>query len=443
MLRFGILLFVLISLSACTLFTKPGNLHIVDDTKSLDQARISRAAQPLLEQGSNLALILVEQGDDDALPALQRLGMLQNESILERSVAIYISMQPHYSELRVGQPWSESLPPERLRELRLNVLNPALQAGEPTAAIEATLAVLTTEIAGHEARTARIWQLGLGAVGLFLSFIALKIFSPTIETSAFGQALIKLWERTPIGTAQAHKRIQQQIAQSRIYLNTSRQHAHDQLTQLHTGKTDLSTELKALDARYLALQQRSHDPTLTAELGELRQAYEQWLGRLRAVQRDERNLEHSAHLAQSTLQRLERTFQNMQNSTIKRKRKTTANITEQHKTQLAELGLRYAALEQEWKSHTFEDSSPHATQTRQNLLAAFSMLDQQLRTLWQQALPREYANFQREQSQTYVTGMSDSTNSDSSSWSSSSDSSSWSSSSDSSSRSDSSNGGSW
>ena len=89
--RFYVLFLVLLTLSACALPGQPGSIHVLDDSAALDRARINKAAMPLLEQRANLAIILVDTGSNDALPTLQELGMVDNGSIVDRGVAIYIS----------------------------------------------------------------------------------------------------------------------------------------------------------------------------------------------------------------------------------------------------------------------------------------------------------------------------------------------------------------
>lgn len=454
MLRFArlyTLFLALLTLGACALPGQPGKIYVLDDSEALDTERINKAAMPLLEQRANLAIILVDKGTNDALPALQTLGMVRNGSIVDRGVAIYISMQPRYSELRVGQPWNESLSSDTLRQLRLNVLNPALQAADPNAGVEATLVALSAGIAAYEANNARLWQLGLAAVGVFSAFIMLRILSPRLAATPFGQALEQLWERTPIGVHQARKRLKQQVEQSRLRLDLSRQRAHHEQAQLPGLTAGFSTQLAALEARYEALHKRDADTDMLHELDQLGLAYEEWLNQFRAMRKDMRSLEQAITFTQSILHRLERTFQNRIVASGKAKRKAGAAITEQHKAQLAELGMRYTILEQEWKAYKPEDMSTAALHSRRELLTGLKNLDQHIYALWQLALPLEFANYQR---QAYSSDVSTSSSSDSSSWSSSSDSStssssdssSWSSSSDSSassSSSDSSDGGSW
>lgn len=439
-------------LSGCAASGQPGRLQIIDDTERLDQDRIRRVATPLLEYGADLIVIMTDNGAHDALPQLQQLGMVQSGSIRPRGVAIYISMNPRYSELRVGEPWSDSISSARLRDMRLNILNPTLQANDPTAGVEAILTALAAQVAAHEAGNRRTIQLITGAVAVFALIIVGMIVRPRIAATTFGQALEQLWEQTPPGKHQARKRLQRQIAQSRSYLASSRQRAHSRLASLSIGRAALEAELSALDARNSALEQQTDNYTLPTALGELRLAYEGWIEKVDQLGREERNLASAMQLANENLNRLERSFTHAQQEPKQRKNKAAVTIKEEYKQQLAELREQYTSLQQEWQSWDSHDLSPQAQQYRKQLAARFTDLDQQTRGLWQLALPLAFAQYQREQLASSSSGISDSSSSSDSSWSSSSDSSwssssgsSWSSSSDSSwsSSSDSSDGGSW
>src|SRR5688500_18782072 len=154
--RLGIafaLLLLVVLLGACG--TDQGRLVVVDATGAFDRSRIAVAAQPLLARGVALAVIAVDRGDDrgdDFTRQLDALGLRAGDAIAPEAIALYVSFDPHYSELRAGSRWSPSLPNDLLRTIRLDALNPALRTGDATGGIAAALAALEQQLAAPARR---------------------------------------------------------------------------------------------------------------------------------------------------------------------------------------------------------------------------------------------------------------------------------------------------
>src|SRR5262249_17396455 len=151
---------------------------------ALDRPRIEDAAAPLIARGAIVAIMVVERGDEQGADFARRLEaaeLLRGGAVVEEAIALYVSRDPHYSELRAGGRWSGALPSEALRALRQDVLNPALRADNFTDGVAATLVALEAGIAGGSSllawlATAIRWLVyGLSAaVILFFALVPLK-----------------------------------------------------------------------------------------------------------------------------------------------------------------------------------------------------------------------------------------------------------------------------
>ncbi len=92
------------------------------------------------------------------------------------------SREPRYSELRAGSRWSKALPPEALRAIRQETLNPALRAGGFADGVAATLAALDARIANTSTfwGTATSW-LPYAVVLAFIGFFASLLFDDQVR----------------------------------------------------------------------------------------------------------------------------------------------------------------------------------------------------------------------------------------------------------------------
>lgn len=144
-LRTALALIALLLLTGCaSQASSPGRLIIDDETERLSQARVAEAAAPLLQRGATVAIFVVERGDNNGDDLTNRLagvglqGFLYSR-IFPNAIAIYVSYEPRYSELRAGSNWSDDLPNDALSSIRADVLNPALRSGDLTDGMVETL----------------------------------------------------------------------------------------------------------------------------------------------------------------------------------------------------------------------------------------------------------------------------------------------------------------
>lgn len=211
-----VILFAVLFLSGCGA-SLPGRLVVNDQTGNLDQARIAGAAAPLLQRGAVVAVFLVERGDDRGDDFTRRLAgesLQRGGRIAPDVLALYVSFDPRYSELRAGERWSGALPDATLRAIRLETLNPALQAGLPTAGIAATLERMEVELAmpGWQ-RLPSGWGWWLVAGMLALVVIALRdhpvLFrlQTALGATPPGKFASWLWAQTPIARQRARRRL--------------------------------------------------------------------------------------------------------------------------------------------------------------------------------------------------------------------------------------------
>lgn len=188
-----LLTIVLVTLwSACA--TTPGKLVLRDETSALDPAQVAAAAAPLLARGAIVAIVVVERGDDtgeDLTRILAAEGLLANSQVIPEALVMYVSYEPHYSELRAGTRWSARLPDAALREIRTSVLNPALRADRLGAGVADTLATAENRLANPPL----LERIGTWATGVVLAGLALFAF----VLSPAGARLGHWWRRSPPG----------------------------------------------------------------------------------------------------------------------------------------------------------------------------------------------------------------------------------------------------
>jgi hypothetical protein len=297
-----VLLLLIVLLGACA--SDQGRLVVVDAPGVFDQSRIAAAAQPLLARGVALAVIAVDRGDDrgdDFTRQLDETGLIQGGRIAPQAIAVYVSFDPRYSELRAGSRWSPSLPNDVLRAIRLETLNPALPAGDATGGVAATLAALDQRLAVPARRP--WWQVaGMALVCVPVLLVYLVAFAPSVAQfvwvdlglgrpagwlggalarSAPGRLLGWLWDRSPPARALARRRLREASRWARYALTMAADRAHKEVAswmrrcapEISAG---IGARLQLLDARRSALAPRPpDDPGLPAELRRLADDYTQ------------------------------------------------------------------------------------------------------------------------------------------------------------------------
>ncbi len=148
-------------------------------SNSLDCDQIEQAAQPLIARGAQVAVYLTDTGDDTGQDFLQRLssdelGFADQDRVQPELIGIYVSMQPRYAELRVGDNWTSALNPgDSLTRIRTEQLTPALRDGEYTRGYVDSLKALETTIAGRSGNAPENSSIPTGAlVGIGLAGLA-------------------------------------------------------------------------------------------------------------------------------------------------------------------------------------------------------------------------------------------------------------------------------
>jgi hypothetical protein len=183
---------LLVGLAGCT--PQPGAVTLDDQTGVLDPDAVAAAAAPLVSRGAQVAVFVVEQGDDTGEDLSRRLaeaGLLQGGQIAPGALAVYASYAPRYSELRAGAGWSRDLPAETLRAIRTAHLNPALQGDRLAAGVAATLQALEERIANPPLARRLLGWLGYAVLAAFA--VAAVAISP------LGEWLARRWRRSPPG----------------------------------------------------------------------------------------------------------------------------------------------------------------------------------------------------------------------------------------------------
>jgi hypothetical protein len=432
--RYGLPLLALVLLVTCA--SPPAGLLIVDELAQLDRARVALAAQPLLERRASVAVIIVGGGDDrgeDFGRRLELAGMLRGGRIRPDGIAIYISAEPRYSELRAGSAWSAALPDTTLREIRLGQLNPALRAGDISGGVAATLAALD-EMVGLPALggwlNIALIVVGMGLFGLF----ALRFGGRAWRGSLARRRLVQLWERTPPGRERARRRRREQAEQALGRARAARAEAHRVIQQSSDRADDLLARLAGADRECDELGQLPSDAAgLADELGALARRYGELHGEARALADKLRGLEASTDAYPSRvaarLARVQGAFQRKAERS-QRRHKPGKPVSPTAQRRLGELQGR---LDRAGRQHSElrRAAPPPRERVAQlsALLAAYASIDREAAELWRAECPGDYAAANPParggayESPSYASGGASSTSSDSSdsSWQSSSD----------------------
>lgn len=240
----------------------PGRLLISDGAEALDPAQLEAAAAPLVARGAAVAVFVVPAGDATGADLTRRLdaaGLLAGGEITPAALAIYVSFEPRYSELRAGTRWSRSLPDAALREARSGVLNPALRDGRAGEGVAATLQALEARLASPPL----IERLAAAAGAVVVAAFALA----ALAISPLGAGLGRWWRRSPPGlaarwlgdrTPAGRRRLERIVRTTRLRLDDRVEFARSWCRPLAAApRSDqaaaLLERLKALDAERAAL----------------------------------------------------------------------------------------------------------------------------------------------------------------------------------------------
>ena len=135
----------LLLLTGCTTrAASPGRLFVSDETELLRQLEVAKAAAPLVQRGARVVVLIVERGDNSGDDLTRRLtainqGHSSHDRIPPDAIAIYVSYEPRYAELRAGKNWSDALTNDVLTDIRTRTLNSALRKDNVTNGVAETL----------------------------------------------------------------------------------------------------------------------------------------------------------------------------------------------------------------------------------------------------------------------------------------------------------------
>jgi hypothetical protein len=127
-----------------------GSFIFTDEYGVLDEQAIRRAAQPLIDRGSRVAIYFVRNGDDaDFRARMSEDGLLNGNLMRTEALGVYVAFEDRYSGILFGEQFNEALATnENFDVIRRNQLNPGLaeasNTGDLTAVTDAFVATLRT-----------------------------------------------------------------------------------------------------------------------------------------------------------------------------------------------------------------------------------------------------------------------------------------------------------
>lgn len=260
-----------------------GRLLISDQSGTLDRAQIESAAAPLVARGAVVGVFIVAHSAEpvaDVHWQLGAVGLLEDGATAPDVIALYVSLDPRYSELRAGSRWSGTLPDATLREIRLATLNPALHDGSFTVGAAGTLGALEAHL-GRAAIGERI-KTWLSYAVLAVLLLVVIWFSPLGEqlgrlwsSSPPGKLSQWLWDQTPAGQA----KLQRILRTAQLRLENRVEYARSwcravSSARAQPGGESVGERLKDLDRARAQIQQTLRGRALLTELERLAWAYE-------------------------------------------------------------------------------------------------------------------------------------------------------------------------
>jgi uncharacterized membrane protein YgcG len=285
----ALLLAAALFLSGCA--RQAGRLLLIDEATTLDRARIETAAAPLIARGATVAIMVVERGDEQGADFARRLEaaqLLSGDAVIDDVIALYVSREPRYSELRAGGRWSSALPSETLRSIRQEALNPALRADTFTDAVAAALAAIDARLVADSSFLgwlgAAVRWLIYGLMAAVTLFFLSGLLMPLLEwlkdfwlASPPGRLAAWLWEQTPPGRRRALRRRTARVADMLRFTKSRSDAAHGDISAIvvtSDQRKRLRATLDALDKRRRELARRKVvDAALVRELAQLYKDY--------------------------------------------------------------------------------------------------------------------------------------------------------------------------
>jgi len=164
---------------------------------------------------------LVNQGDLEGSDLARRLndsGRISRGHIRSHTVAVYACLKPRYSELRIGEPWSDSVTGQDLEVIRSQVLNPGLRSQTPQQAFVDSLGRLGEKVnvcAELQSTARRILLIVVGVGGGILLCWWAAVQYPR---AAPFRLLAWIWGQTPAGKAEARRAQQARLKASQSYV---------------------------------------------------------------------------------------------------------------------------------------------------------------------------------------------------------------------------------
>ncbi len=146
-LRLTTVLFMLV-LASTPALAQSGRFYYRDDGNRLNKAAIQSAAQPLLDKGAYVAVYAVDSGKGtEFLSLLQDDGLRNGDTVNPNLIAIFVSFQDRYSEIRYGDKWVSALgAANTAASIQQNTLNTSLASGDIPDAFTKTLSALNRAI---------------------------------------------------------------------------------------------------------------------------------------------------------------------------------------------------------------------------------------------------------------------------------------------------------
>ncbi|MEM8534480.1 MAG: chromosome partitioning protein ParA [Chloroflexota bacterium] len=165
-----------------------GNIIFRDEVGDLDQERIERAAQPLVDRGAQVGIYLLNSGtESDVIPILEQDGLADGQDIGFDTIAIVVSLDDRYSEIAYGGRWVDELEAgRRVDAIREDQLNAGLQAGDFTAGFVDALEAVDQTIAspppasGVGTGGATAAPIGAGTVAWCAGILAFLVGGPAV-----------------------------------------------------------------------------------------------------------------------------------------------------------------------------------------------------------------------------------------------------------------------
>lgn len=180
-------LLILLTLFLPTVALAQGQFRFRDQASELEETTVRRAAEPLLARGANVAIYTLRQGEvADFEALLERDGLRTQQGDENNLIAVFISYDPRYSEIRSGQNWSGTLTTRALTSIRQNELNAGLQGGNATGGVVNALEAIDEALSPSGGGTGTTVNVEEGAFSpLFYCGILLAVLAVAGVTGSF------------------------------------------------------------------------------------------------------------------------------------------------------------------------------------------------------------------------------------------------------------------